>query len=309
MAAASDDRTAGIRPSPSARRATQLLNYLAGNRDASYSVSELARAPHHEPRHVPVGADGPRGRWVRAARSAHEDVLARRRAHPARRSRAREPEVVDEARPEVERTRRRHRPRVHRRGRGRRGDDHRRPRRSGEPVRRVDPRRPDGADLPAVRDRVRRVVRRRRDRHVARSRAGRCRRPSASATSRRSTRCAERGYSVTLEIRSRERLAAGARAAPRRSPSAAAAAWPSTSRSTSCSTRSTCSPKARSPRRTGSRSCRCRCSAPTGPSRSSSVSPVSRTTSRPTRSTATSRPPRGRAAYHRTHPRRPSLTP
>ncbi len=44
MAATNDDRTAGIRPSPSARRATQLLNYLAGNRDASYSVSELARA-------------------------------------------------------------------------------------------------------------------------------------------------------------------------------------------------------------------------------------------------------------------------
>src|SRR3954465_8933953 len=44
MAPSSDDRTAGIRPSPSARRATQLLNYLAGNRDASYSVSELARA-------------------------------------------------------------------------------------------------------------------------------------------------------------------------------------------------------------------------------------------------------------------------
>lgn len=35
---------AGIRASPSARRATQLLNFLADNRDGSFSVSELARS-------------------------------------------------------------------------------------------------------------------------------------------------------------------------------------------------------------------------------------------------------------------------
>ena len=41
--AATDTRSAGIRPSPSALRATQLLTYLAAKHDASYSVSELAR--------------------------------------------------------------------------------------------------------------------------------------------------------------------------------------------------------------------------------------------------------------------------
>jgi DNA-binding IclR family transcriptional regulator len=42
--AAREPRAAGIRASPSARRATQLLNFLADNRDGSYSISELARA-------------------------------------------------------------------------------------------------------------------------------------------------------------------------------------------------------------------------------------------------------------------------